>query len=89
MASVHDRIKNDPRYKAWRRAVLDRDGARCTRCGSEDRPTADHIVALARGGAPFDIDNGATLCTPCNSSKGDRLTATNIPRGHYVSPKWN
>ncbi len=32
--------------------------------------TADHIVPLAAGGAPFDIANCAVLCRSCNSTKG-------------------
>ncbi len=32
--------------------------------------TVDHVVPLAAGGAPFDIDNTAVLCRSCNSTKG-------------------
>jgi 5-methylcytosine-specific restriction protein A len=32
--------------------------------------TADHVVPLAAGGAPFDIGNTAVLCRSCNSTKG-------------------
>jgi 5-methylcytosine-specific restriction protein A len=32
--------------------------------------TADHIVPLAAGGAPFDPSNLAVLCRSCNSTKG-------------------
>lgn len=32
--------------------------------------TADHVVPLAAGGAPFDIANTAVLCRSCNSTKG-------------------
>jgi len=39
--------------------------------------TADHVVPLAAGGAPFDIGNCAVLCRSCNSTKG----ATEPDRG--------
>ncbi len=32
--------------------------------------TADHVMPLAAGGAPFDIGNTAVLCRSCNSTKG-------------------
>lgn len=32
--------------------------------------TADHVVPLAAGGAPFDIGDCAVLCRSCNSMKG-------------------
>ncbi len=42
----------------------------CARCGATEDLTADHVVPLARGGT----NHGprATLCRPCNSSKGAR-----------------
>jgi 5-methylcytosine-specific restriction endonuclease McrA len=29
----------------------------------------DHIIPMAMGGAPFDLDNLQTLCAPCNTKK--------------------
>lgn len=52
-----------------RRAVYQRDGHRCLRCGATDRLSLDHVIPWSQGGAD-DIDNLRTLCSPCNSSRG-------------------
>jgi len=45
----------------------------CERCGSAWDLTADHVVPLARGGAPIPEPGGlVTLCRRCNSAKRDR-----------------
>lgn len=59
--------------QAFRAAVLSRDGYTCQSCGLFD-PTgeqleADHILALADGGDPFDVRNGRTLCRPDHRAK--------------------
>lgn len=84
MSRHHDAIKNDPRYKAWRRAVLEAAGHRCEDCGTERDLTADHIVPLDAGGDPFDTSNGRCLCRPCNSRKGNRT----VIRANYFNPKY-
>lgn len=60
------------KWRYLRTRVFERDGFQCRYCASENDLTADHVVALVRGGTN-DIDNLATSCRPCNSSKGDRL----------------
>lgn len=63
-----------PRFisPALRRAVLERDGFKCTYCGVEDVPLhCDHIQPYSRGGATS-LENLAAACKPCNSSKKDR-----------------
>lgn len=35
--------------------------------------TADHVIPLASGGAPFDPRNVVVLCRACNGRKGSRL----------------
>lgn len=54
------------------RAVYERDGHRCTKCGATDDLTLDHIFPWSRGGADS-IGNLRVLCRPCNSSKGARI----------------
>ncbi|MGZ4172657.1 MAG: HNH endonuclease [Solirubrobacteraceae bacterium] len=44
-----------------RQAVLERDGHRCTKCGSTDRLQVHHIVS-ARDGGPVTLENLVTLC---------------------------
>ncbi len=44
----------------------------CAFCGTEEFPSVDHIIPLARGGT-HDEWNLQRLCRPCNSKKGARL----------------
>ena len=55
---------------AFGRAVLDRDGWRCRKCGRPGRLEVDHVVPLHKGGDPFDMDNLQALCgVPCHRDK--------------------
>lgn len=45
----------------WAKAVKDRDGWRCRRCGTTVGVEAHHITPLHRGGADS-LANGITLC---------------------------
>ena len=40
----------------------------CSRCGSKNDLTADHILSLANGGSNI-LENIMILCRKCNSSK--------------------
>lgn len=54
-------------YQRWRRAVLDRDGNKCSWCGSTERLHVDHIVPYAHSkSARLDVDNGQVLCCECH-----------------------
>lgn len=61
-------IYNDLRWQLTRSRALARDGNRCTvsrllggEC-SAGPLHAHHIMAIADGGAPFDVDNVGTTC---------------------------
>jgi HNH endonuclease len=56
---------------ATRRAVYERDGYRCRKCGSDRRLSLDHIIAVTSGGDNSE-ENLRTLCLPCNLKKGSR-----------------
>jgi 5-methylcytosine-specific restriction protein A len=65
-------------HKAWRAAVLARDNGACQIHGQHctGRATiADHIVNVAAGGAPFDLDNGQAVCARCHMAKTQREAA--------------
>lgn len=62
----------DTKWRALRLEVFERDGHACQYCGDGDDLTCDHIIPLVRGGTN-DLDNLATACRACNSSKGDKL----------------
>lgn len=55
-----------------RRAVLERDGHRCVRCGATEHLSLDHIHPQLYGGR-HTMDNLQVLCRSCNSSKGARI----------------
>ena len=76
--SRHNALYNT---RAWQRLsarVISRHrgqyGNWCPGYGRDPHPaidlTADHVVPLAAGGAPFDPANVAVLCRSCNSTKG-------------------
>jgi 5-methylcytosine-specific restriction endonuclease McrA len=60
--------------KSIRERVFSRDKFSCRYCGANlerGTPTIDHIVPRCQGGGD-DLDNLATCCSTCNSSKGGR-----------------
>lgn len=59
-----------PSHQALREFVLHRDGHRCRRCGSSDRPVPDHILSRRNGGRHHP-DNLQCLCSSCNSRKAN------------------
>ena len=66
--SRRHRVLDRPRWLRVRRAVLDRDGWRCRKCGRYGNE-CDHVVALDRGGDPYELDNLQTLCRGCHIAK--------------------
>jgi ribosomal protein L32 len=58
-------MKRDPRYKAWRLAVL--SVGYCESCGSQERLEAHHILPKAQfPHLIHDINNGKCLCRNCH-----------------------
>ena len=55
----------------WR-ALTEILGTSCLACGSQERPTQDHIVPLAKGGLHHPL-NLQPLCRPCNERKQARI----------------
>lgn len=72
------------RWTRVRRAVLDRDGWRCRRCGRAGRMEVDHVIPLDRGGAPWDPANLQTLCRSCHIRK----TANENERPDPARDEW-
>lgn len=65
--------------------VFARDGNACLKCGATESLSLDHIQPLGSGG-DNSIDNLQTLCTSCNSSKGN---TTKDYRKSNVGPTLN
>lgn len=66
-----DKRRYIPRWGATRTRIFERDGWKCTYCGSGDALECDHVVAVAKGGSNSD-SNLTTACRSCNRSKRDR-----------------
>lgn len=57
-----------PEYRAWRRAVLARDGHRCTECGAGDELEVHHKLPWKEyRHLRFSVPNGQTLCKRCHA----------------------
>lgn len=79
MAHPRREIYDDPRHRACRTAVLERDRFICQGCGRHraqlgpnETLVCDHVggidAILARGGDVFDPDECQTLCSSCSGS---------------------
>lgn len=55
-------------YASLRESILDRDGRRCVKCGSDEHLNVDHVVPISRGGTAV-IANGQTMCRACHVIK--------------------
>ena len=70
MKSEGRRDFREPRYLAWRKAVLARDRYRCLKCGGRKKLQAHHVKRWAEyPTARYLVGNGVTLCRECH----DRL----------------
>lgn len=66
-------------WDSLRQVVLERDGYRCRKCGSNSRPLqVDHIVSLSHGGTNR-LDNLQTLCLRCHSLKHPHMSTRYAP----------
>lgn len=63
---------------AVRRAVWQRDGGRCTTCGSSDRLHFDHIWPVSKGGGN-ELENIQLLCQQHNLEKAARIISQARP----------
>ena len=52
-------------------ALFERQGGKCSACGSIDRLEIDHVHPICLGGSS-DPSNLQLLCSPCNKSKGSK-----------------
>jgi 5-methylcytosine-specific restriction protein A len=84
---LRGRIYDTQRWKRLRRLKLQANPL-CERCRAEGKVVAatqvDHVLAVERGGAPFDFDNLMSLCAACHSRK---TSAIEVHRGDHVHVK--
>lgn len=55
-------------HRRFAKAVKERDGHRCQRCGTTERLVAHHLRPLQEGGT-HDPSNGIALCAACHAPK--------------------
>ena len=67
-----ERLTGRPSRAALFRAVRQRDGDRCTNCGSTYKPQTDHIHPHAAGGGDS-LENLRRLCRACNQRAAIRF----------------
>jgi 5-methylcytosine-specific restriction endonuclease McrA len=63
-------LRGNKKARTWKKAVLERDGHRCTQCGSTERLAVHHLAPWAN--APelrCQVDNGVTLCVHCHGRR--------------------
>jgi 5-methylcytosine-specific restriction endonuclease McrA len=70
--AAHPRGRRNPIPREVRRAVFERDGGKCTECGSTFDLQYDHVIPVALGGATT-VENLQLLCADCNREKGADL----------------
>ena len=63
-----ERSKMEISFNRIRPQILNRDGNKCTECGSEKRLNVHHIVKRSEGG-DNSRDNLVTLCYKCHTNK--------------------
>ena len=68
----HPATTNPRRWAVVRRAVLDRDGWRCVKCGKAGRMEVDHIIPVQFGGDWWPPEGLQTLCRSCHFDKSRR-----------------
>lgn len=73
--------RTSARYKAWRKAVFDRDDYACQCCGVRGGElNADHIKPFAtHEHLRFELSNGRTLCVPCHKKTDTFAGKTRSP----------
>ena len=67
--------------KCWqvvRKRVLERDGYRCTLCGSRKNLQVDHFLSRRHMGTFFLVENLSTLCGRCHTNKSFNYGSTCI-----------
>lgn len=66
-AKIRAAFQKSPEYKAWKKAVLERDGGACVKCDAIVNVQAHHIRSfIDYPELRLDVANGETLCVPCH-----------------------
>jgi hypothetical protein len=81
--------KRSARQAIWSRAVLSRDGNRCTKCGAEGGELhAHHILPHKTYPAlRWELSNGVTLCAPCHWAEHSAKSEKGVNSGKAAAGK--
>ncbi len=64
---ANQQLRNNPQYKVWRKACLERDRYKCTDCGAPGFLQVHHIKSISEyPDLVLDIENGKTVCVVCH-----------------------
>jgi hypothetical protein len=81
ITELNEQIRQSLEYRLWRKAVFERDGYTCVKCGIKNeiglgktvKLEADHIKQFAMyPDLRYDLDNGRTLCIDCHHRFGSK-----------------
>lgn len=72
------RIYKTKHWQLVRRAVFERDGWKCVKCGRMGALECDHIDPITSGGDWFDPDNLQSLCRGCHIAKSAGESRTRV-----------
>lgn len=82
--------KKKTQWKVWRKAVFDRDGSKCVKCGSYKDIQAHHKLSWALWPEKrFDVENGQTLCRSCHIEIHPFMAEYDIKRGLFKAKRQN
>lgn len=66
-------------YKAWRKAVYQRDGYKCCVCHRKGYLNAHHVLSFAKWKHKrYDVENGMTLCRWCHTKFHNKYGKNNF-----------
>lgn len=87
---IKKRLRSCQKYKDWCRKIYERDGFKCTKCGSKKNMQTHHIIPFSviyeecklmgiKDFSPiFDVDNGETICEDCHKKTDSYMVGTKI-----------
>jgi 5-methylcytosine-specific restriction protein A len=70
---------NRKRWERVRVKAKERDGWKCTQCGSMRSLEVDHIKPIADGGEMYNLENLSTKCRICHRAKSKLENIVSIP----------
>lgn len=86
ITTLQNKQRAKPEYKAWRKAVYERDGYKCQMCGTNKNLHAHHKKEFAKyPELRYEVSNGLTVCQPCHG----KIHGRNIPNIGQVNKKLN